>query len=174
MLEALAYLHNQVQSQLQTDGYHRDVLQVTQSPVFNQSFTVTTVSITATSTDGYLASAVTLANQCLAVFTMHCADDQAHLLQDFTDNPTLDGYTPAVDLPSLIVVVNALKALFTAHLTASGVHVHNDTTAYGLPANATTLVSATTLANALKTAINTHIANAGTVYTINRIKLIQA
>ena len=174
-MEAMAYAFNQLQGKVVSDGYHRDLLQTTKSPVFTQSDCVpTTVSITLSSTDGYLASALALGNQCLAVFNMHCLDDQAHLIKDLVNLPSTDGYNTAVDLPSLEVNLNALKILFTAHLTQSGVHVNNDTTVYGLPANATSLVSATTLATALKAAINQHIGNAGSNYNTPRLNLIPA
>jgi len=162
MVEALVFAHNALQNKVATDGYHRDLTQVTSSPIFNQSgITVTNVTVSAAAATD-LPTSITLTNQLLAVLDMHCMDDQVHLIRDTVNDPVIDGYAPAFDLPSVQVALNALKVLFVAHQTQSGVHANNDGTSYGLPANATSLGTAETLANALKAALNTHMANVGT------------
>ena len=170
---ALAYALNAMQAQVQTAGFHRDLTQVTNSPIFNQSgIVLTNVTVSAPSATN-LPTCLTFANQELAVLHMHMMDGQAHLQRDFVNDPYNDGYgAPATDLPSLEVLLNALKLLFVSHCTQAGVHVNNDTTNYNLPANATNLSSARTLANALATAINTHMANAGVSLICPRIAIM--
>lgn len=174
LMLALAYALNAMQSQVQSDGYHRDLTQVTSSPILNyQSITVTNVTVSAAAATD-LPTTLVLANQVLAVLgNMHMPDDQVHLKADVTNNPIIDGYLPAVDLASVEVLLNALSTLFVAHLTQSGVHVHNDNTTYaGLSTPATSLVTAENLANSLKAAVNTHMLNAGTSLVCPRIRLI--
>jgi hypothetical protein len=173
MYLALAYALNAMQGQVQTAGYHRDLTEITNSPIFTQSgIVLTQVTVSAPSATD-LASALVLANQELAVLHMHLMDDQAHLIKDFVNDPYADGYAaPATNLAELEVLLNALKLLFVAHCTQSGVHVNNDTTNYGLPTNATNLGNAKILANALATAMNTHMGNAGTSLNCPRIHIM--
>jgi hypothetical protein len=108
----------------------------------------------------------------------HFLDDSAHLYRDLSDTSDaykgvgLDGYvidntSATTQLSSLILLLNAAKVLFNAHLTAqtdatettvaTNIHVVNDTTNSVATANATDLPSSEALAIALKTAINAHI-----------------
>jgi hypothetical protein len=163
---ALAYAYNAAQSVLVTDGYHRDLTQNTSSPILDEgAITVTTVTVSDANASN-LATLVTLSNQILGVLNQHMFDDEAHLLRDYVNQPNEDGYFSVQanlfsdgGLAESIVNLNAMKALFTAHLTQSGIHPNNDTTSYGLPSNATNLATAETLANDLKAAVNTHMAN---------------
>lgn len=171
VLKAIVFAHNAMQSQVVTDGYHRDLSQVTTGDVFQGTPTLTTLQVSLSNAVD-LPSVVALANQLLAVCHMHMSDGEAHLLADRTNDPVVDGYVPAVDLTSVEALLNAIKALYNAHLTASGVHPHNDTANSVSAANATDLSSSETLANAIKTAINAHISNAGTNFNCPRIKLL--
>lgn len=171
---ALAYAVNAMQSQVQTDGYHRDLTQTTSTPILDVSgIVLTNVTVSAAAATN-LATTIFSANQSLAVLgNMHMPDAQVHLKADVVNNPILDGYLPAVDLPSVEVLLNALATLFVAHLSQSGVHVHNDNTTYaGLSTPATDLTSSQNLANALKAAINTHMANAGTSLICPRVRVV--
>src|ERR1019366_6096142 len=98
---ALAFALNKMQGQVESDGYHRDLTQVTSCPIFNQSgIVLTTVTVSApTSTD--LPTTLVMANQVLAVLHMHMRDDQVHLKADLVNDGYLDGYNPAFDLPSV-------------------------------------------------------------------------
>lgn len=172
---ALSYVLNAMQSQVQTDGYHRDLTQITSAPILDYSnITVTNVTVSApTAVD--LPTTIFMANQVLAVLgNLHMPDDQVHLIKDGYNNPIVnDGYVNAVDLPSVEALLNGLTSCFVAHLTQSGVHVHNDNTTYaGLTTPATNLTSSENLANSLKAAVNTHMANAGTSLICPRIKIV--
>ncbi len=163
---ALAFAHNQAQNALVTDGYHRDLTQNTTGPILAVSDVVVTSVVVGATNATTLPTLVTLVNQVLGVLNQHMLDSQAHLKKDLVNLPNQDGYLAVqsnlftdAGLAQSIVNVNALKLLFTAHLTQSGVHANNDTTSYGLPSAATDLASAQTLANALKTAVNVHMAN---------------
>jgi hypothetical protein len=170
---ALTYALNAMQSQVESDGYHRDLTQVTSCPISNvQGIVLTNVTVSAASATT-LATTLTLANQVLAVLHMHMEDDQVHMHADLVNDGYLDGYSPAFDLTSVEGLLNAAQVVFSAHLAQSGVHVHNDTTTYaGLSTPATSLASAENLANSLASAINTHMANAGTSLTCPRLHVM--
>lgn len=172
-IEAMAFAFNKMQSAVVTDGYHRDLTQLTSPvPVFSQSSIVlTNLTVTAANATT-LATLVTLTNNLLGVLNTHMLDDQAHLKKDLVNAPNQDGYAFAVDLPTCEVALNAMKLLFTAHLTQSGVHPNNDTTSYGLPTNAVDQTTSQNLANALKTAVDTHMANAGSNFNTPRLNLL--
>jgi hypothetical protein len=172
-MEAMAFAFNAMQSEVVTDGYHRDLTQYTTPvPVFAQASIVLTQVTVSAANATTLATLVTLTNNLLGVLNTHMLDAQAHLKADVVNAPTVDGYNQAVDLPSCEVLLNAMKLLFTAHLTQSGVHPNNDTTVYGLPTNAVDETTSQNLANAMKTAVNTHMANAGSNFNIPRLNLI--
>ncbi len=165
---AIAYAYNTQQSvvsQSLADGYiHRDATQVTNSPLLSLGgVTLTTITVSAAAATS-LATSITLANQIFGVLNVHLTDDQVHLTTDFVNLPSLDGYMNvlAVDLPTVEVLLNAEKALFNAHLTQSGVHQINDVVNTVVAANATSQSTANTLANALKTAVNAHMASCPT------------
>ncbi len=140
-----------------TDGYHRDLSQVTTGdPSDPASITLTTLQVTA-ATASSLPTSITLTNNIIGVLSTHMADAHAHLLADATNNPTVDGYIAAIDLTTVKTNLNACKALFNAHLTQTNVHPNNDTANSVSTANATDQTTANNLANALKTAINAHI-----------------
>lgn len=172
LIEALVYAVNKLQANVTTPGFHRDLTQITSSPLFNQSgIVVTNVTVSAAAATD-LPTTVALANNVLGVLNTHMLDDQAHLIKDTVNCPSLDGYTFAVDLPTVEVLLNAVKALFNAHLTQTGVHVTNDTTNAVVAANATNLGTAETLANALKTSVNAHIGNASSTFNSPRINIV--
>lgn len=178
---ALVAAHNAMQSVVQTDGYnqnttpyHQDLTQTNAIPILDaKNVVLTTVTVAAAAATN-LATTLTLANQVLAVLgNMHMPDGQVHVKADTVNNPILNGYTPASTLATAEVLLNALSVLFVAHLTASGVHVHNDGTSYsGLSTPATDLTSSQNLANSLKAAVNTHMANVGGIPACPRIRVI--
>ena len=165
---ALVYAHNAMQSELVSDGYHRDLTQNTNGPLLDEAnIKLTTVTVSLGNAVD-LASTVALGNQLLGVLNQHMFDDQAHLVRDLVNQPNQDGYLTVQanldadsGLSEIIVNLNALKVLFNAHLTASGVHPNNDTVNSVATANATNLGTAQTLANALKTSVNAHMASVG-------------
>ena len=122
MVEALVFAHNAMQDKFATDGYHRDLTQVTVSPIQSQSqivLTNVTVSVT-TAVD--LPTTIAMANQCLAVLDMHMQDTQAHLIRDGYNDPLVDGYASAFDQTSVNKLLNAMKVLFVVHQSQTGVH----------------------------------------------------
>lgn len=121
---ALAFAHNAMQSELCSDGYHRDLTQNTTSPILNEGgISVTTVTVSAPAATN-LATTVVLTNQLLGVLNQHMFDDQAHLIKDLVNQPNQDGYTQVTasldadgGLSESITLLNALKILFNSHLT---------------------------------------------------------
>ena len=168
---ALAFAYNALQTALVEDGYsvvHRDFTQsTTPVPVLNVSqLVVTNLTVSATNASD-LPSTVVLANQELGLLNTHMFDAQAHLIKDLVNQPGLDGYNtinPANfsdgGLAQVIINLNAMALLLVAHQSQAGVHVHNDSNSYTLTP-CTNLASAETLANQLKTAINTHMGLVG-------------
>jgi hypothetical protein len=181
---ALVYAVNSLQSKVVEDGYtcvHRDLTQNTNGPLLNEgSIVVSTVTVSAPSATN-LASLVVLSNQLLGVLNQHMFDDQAHLVKDFTNQPNQDGYVSVQanlfadgGLAACIVNLNAMRLLFTAHLTQAGVHLNNDPNSYGLPSASTNLSTAETLANDLAAAVNIHMALAGINVNTPRIMITQS
>lgn len=176
MVLALALAHNTQQSTVSgsfgAGDFHRDLTQTTSGPLLDlDGVVVTTVTVSAaTAVD--LPTTKVLANQMFGVLNLHMLDDQAHLIKDAVNLVVIDGYQTmlAVDLPSSIVLLNALKVVFNDHLVQTGVHQHNDATNTVATAAAHDLASCEALANAMKTAMNAHMASAPTGYP--RIRLI--
>lgn len=145
--------------------FHRDLTQTTSpSPILQgETITLTTVTVSApTAVD--LPSTLILTNQLFGVLNLHMADDQVHLIKDGYNLSALAAFQqfPAVDLPSAVTLLNELKVVFNHHLTQSGVHQNNDNTNTCNTANATNLATSETLANALATDLNAHMASAPT------------
>lgn len=157
------------QATLVTSQFHRDI-----SGVAGGDFrfpTSTTLAVSAaTAVD--LPTTLALAKNIQGVCHVHLPDDAAHLLSDNTylslDGYAIDNTSGASQLSSVILLLNAAKAIINVHYTASGVHVNNDATNTISTAGATDLASSETLANAIKTKINAHILSGPSV---GRIKL---
>jgi hypothetical protein len=180
LVNALVLAHNSLQSQTVADGYHRDLSQVTTGS-FQDPSTIVLTTLQVAGTAAAQSDTMLLANQELAVLHMHFKDAQAHLIADTVNDGYLDGYSfldgylaasSVTQLASLIVNLNAMKALFNVHRSQAGVHVNNDTGYATSAADATDLASAKTLALDLKAKINGHINNAGSSGNAPRINIV--
>ncbi len=153
-----------------TDGYHRDISGV---PGGDFSFPTSSNLQVSAATASNLATTLTLAKNVQGVMKVHFADDSAHLIAD-TVNVTfetllIDNTSGATQLSSVILMLNREKLDFNAHLSQSGVHLKTDAHNTVSASDATDLGTSETLANALKTAVNSHILSGPTV---GRIKLL--
>jgi hypothetical protein len=162
LIKALVVALNALQDNgTQADGYHRDLSQITTGILPNVTLTTMAVTAAAATT---LGTSITLANNIYGILMNSVADDQAHIVSDGYATLSIDGYSPAVDLASVIVLLNACKLIHNAHLSQAvagvNVHVNNDSGNVIATAAATDQTSANTLANALKAAINLHILSA--------------
>src|ERR1700678_301201 len=89
---ALVFAFNAMQSELVSDGYHRDLTQNTSSPILGvDSITLSNVTVSAPSAVD-LNSSVNLVNNILGVLNQHMFDDEAHLIKDLVNQPNQDGY----------------------------------------------------------------------------------
>jgi uncharacterized protein YejL (UPF0352 family) len=75
----------------------------------------------------------------------------------------------SVDLPSVLVVLNAEKVACNAHVSQAGAHFHNDGVNSVTAANASDLPSAEALATAIAAFALAHFAFAGTTQTVTAI-----
>jgi hypothetical protein len=95
------------------------------------------------------------------------------------NNATTDASPTAADLPTVLVMANALKAEYNAHIALADAHIAADATNVVAAATAVDQATANTLLTAIKTAYNAHCAqagvhinnDAGTVATANAIDL---
>lgn len=146
------------------DGYHRDITSTVSGDWRFPGGTALTVSA-ANATD--LVTSLTLAENIRGVLFYHMKDGSAHNTKDgyntaFHDGYVSDGYSSLKNLTDLQKFLNATKVNFNAHLTQTvggAVHRKNDTVNSVSTADATDQTSANNLANALKTAINAHMAS---------------
>lgn len=76
-------------------------------------------------------------------------------------NLTPDATAVAADLPTLIVRLNALQALYNLHVARTDAHVAADATNVNATTIASDLATSITLANALKVSFNAHCSQAG-------------
>jgi hypothetical protein len=77
------------------------------------------------------------------------------------NNATVDASPTAADLPTVIVMANALKAEFNAHGAMADAHVAADATNVTTAAAATDQATSNTLLTELKADYNAHCAQAG-------------
>lgn len=153
-------------------NFHADILSSTTGD-FMFPATASILVTAATAVD--LPTCITLANQIVGVMQVMMKDGistdpyfaGSHKIPDAANSTAI---ATAVDLPSVIVAANALKAQINAHLTQAGVHFTNDATNTIVAAAATILSDSITLLNAIKTSINAHIVGAPAGSTM--IKLI--
>jgi hypothetical protein len=121
----------------------------------------------ADATSGSLPSLIKLANAIKVVYQHgtgvsgghpgHINDTIAHLVAD-TTNPT--AAADCTDLTTAESLVDDMRTKFRAHLTQTGVHVNNDGTTTVDSTACDSLAHTVTVANSLKAALNTHMANA--------------
>jgi hypothetical protein len=82
---------------------------------------------------------------------------------------TLTAAPTSVDLPSVIIVLNALKSACNPHVNQTGVHFTADGTNTISAAAASDLPSSETLAAAIQTFVNAHVAFAGATTTVTPV-----
>jgi len=116
-----------------------------------------------------LATAVTLVNEIRAVHNFMMSDTLAHKVADVTD-PTVQALANpnAGDggLAQAIALANDIKAKYNVHIASTTYHYTADATNAVAAANASDLATLQTLVNAIKTAINAHMASAPTSKSI--------
>lgn len=163
MVYALVVSNNQRQIDAIGSSFHADITCGT-AGVDYTSPAVNRLSISsANATD--LPSVITLANELKADINLHFADAIAHNSAVSASVTTAD----AEDQTTADALLNALKAAYNTHRTASGVHFNNDSTNSVSSADATDLASSVTLANELKAKFNLHIASAPAGVYINLV-----
>jgi hypothetical protein len=105
-----------------------------------------------------LLTSIALCKALVTAYTFHVTDRYAHRVNDETN---VLSYTEhdIVDLPSVLLAANELKASYNAHRAESGVHATDDSAHEVTASDATIQSEANTLLNAIKTAFNAHIAD---------------
>lgn len=137
-------------------NFHRDTTSVVSTGSFTDPV-ATTLSVTAANASD-LATSLTLLIQIDAAFRTMIADDNAHKVKD-TIVPA-NAQTTIVDLASAQTAANDIKAKFNTHIASTTFHYTADATNTIAAANASDQTTLNTLLNAMKTAINAHIAGA--------------
>ena len=123
--------------------------------------------IDTTPRDSGLANAIRLANALQALLVKHFKKVAtqtaagAHLAADTAHVTSLSALTPATDLPSCEALANALQAAINGHLTAAGVHFHDDTTAPDATPVASDLPTTVTLLNNVAAFTQAHLGRVG-------------
>lgn len=169
LVYALITKVNQLQDALEstvTDSYHRSRTSVSTTQSFE---TPTSVSLSVTAANATnLATSLTLGANIRGVMAYHFADADAHLKADIVNvDFTTDGYgLQAGTVGAVVAFANCAKVDFNRHLSQSGVHRKTDTNVIAT-ADATDQTSADTLLNAIKAALNTHMAGAPPVGRIS-------
>lgn len=143
-----------------TTQKHRDKTSTPTGDTFTP--TSTPLLVTGVTTDQTTCNA--LANEIKGILGFHFRDDSAHLIAD-TVNDICDGYADgyATTLAKCLTLANAEKADYNSHMAESGVHVNDDATNTVTAADADDLAKLKTLLADIKTQVNAHMANAGTV-----------
>lgn len=136
-------------------NYHADRAAVTSGDGLNPVATASSITTTNASS-GTLSTMVNLANDMKAFLNAHMANAVVHLAADATNTITTDD---ATDQTTANTLANDIQTAWNGHNGQSGVHFTDDTNNDSTTA-ATTAGTCATLLNALKTAINTHVANA--------------
>jgi hypothetical protein len=125
------------------------------------------VPIDTTPADGGLTNAIRLANVLQPLLLAHLKEvgtstaPGAHLAADAAHATTLAAVAPATDLPSCAALGNALQVAINGHLTAAGVHFHNDVTAVDATPAATDLPSTVTMLDNIAKFIVAHFGRIG-------------
>ena len=138
---------------------HRDKTSTPAGDSLNPSSTLLAIASAAASS---LGTSITLANEIKGVLAVHMADTSAHLVADST-NVNFDGYALASNLATGIALANAIKVDYEAHRVDTSSHVNADSTHTISASAATDQNSLNTLLNELKSDINAHIADGGSV-----------
>lgn len=137
-------------------NFHRDTTPGATTGSFQDPVATTLSVAAANATD--LPTSLVLVVQIDAVFRAMVADDNAHKVKDV--NVPANAQTSIVDLASAILAINDIKAKHNTHIASTVYHFTADAVNAIATANATDQTSLNTLANAVKTAINAHIAGA--------------
>lgn len=104
-----------------------------------------------------LATSLVLANELMALYLFHLADDLAHKVAD--PAPAL---TKATDLATAQTLANAIKSDYNTHRASTTYHYTADATNTITSADATDQSSLNTLLNELKADLTAHLAGAPT------------
>lgn len=103
-----------------------------------------------------LPTSLVLTNQILWVYKFHMADTCAHKVAGVA----LASYANAPDLATAITRANDVKAKFNTHIASTSFHYNADSTNTIATTNASDQTTLNALLNAIKTAINAHMASA--------------
>jgi len=126
------------------------------------------VTVTAANaTDG--PTAITLANNILAVFKFHASDLLAHKANDATVDADLAALSPCTDNTTCIALVLAMCTAFTAHLDSTTANYADDSTNDLSSSTVTTIGQAETVATDMKAKLNAHMASAPAAKSIRLI-----
>ncbi len=122
-----------------------------------------------------LSSAIVMTNNLLASFNAHLIQTGVHRPNDTIDTLEL---VNCVDLPTMIILINAIVAAFNNHVSYGGGYIHllaDLADQVSLPA-ASDLPSAIALINQTRISFNTHLTAPGIHYnndTVNTVGLVQ-
>lgn len=163
MLFALVKAWNDKQEASVASFFHADVTQLTSGPYSNPTVTNDTpaLSIGAAPTDA--TTVVSFTNALHLLLNRHFADARAH-------NTALSAplaAATATDVTTALVIMNADKASYGTHLSASNVNFTNDGTNTIAAANATDQTTAITLLTEMRTDVGAHIVSAPVGNMIN-------
>lgn len=111
------------------------------------------VIVSANATD--LPTSITLVNEIMGIYKFHMADTLAHKVVGVA----LASYTRAKDLATAITLANDIKAKYNTHRASTTYHYSADSTNTVTATDASDQGSLDTLLNAMKTAVNAHMAS---------------
>lgn len=156
MLFALVKAWNDKQEAQVSTFFHADTTQLTSGHFSNPTVANDTpaLSIGAAPTD--TTTVISFTNEVRKLLNRHFADTRAHN----TAVSTALADATATDLTTALVIMNADKASYGTHLSASNVHFTNDSTNTISAADGTNLTTAITLLTELRTDIGAHVISA--------------
>lgn len=163
LVDAVNKLHDAFTAKDGYDTWHRDITSVVSGAPFGAPVITTLQSVAPAAAD--LPSCSVLGNELFGVLNTHFLDDSAHLVKDlFNDGYLVNDTQIVLPLNSQTLVqvanqLNVLKDAFNTHIIQTGVHIASDGVNTITAANATSLSTAITLANAIQTSVNAHISS---------------
>lgn len=107
-----------------------------------------------------LPTLLALVNEITGVLDFHFVDTLSHKVADTTDAGTDGAIGAAIDAASAVTSINASKAAYNVHIASTTYHYNADSTNGCATADATDQASAITLANAMRTKVTAHMADA--------------
>lgn len=122
-------------------------------------------TVAAANGDGTLATALTLVNELIGVYTFHMADVLAHKVTGVA----LASIVRATSLATAITRANDIKAKYETHRASTTYHYTADSSNTISASNATDQASLDTLLNELKGDFNLHMASGPTAKSIRLI-----